>query len=165
MEPKDTPKIGRTEDTLTLHQDGSGSGRRDFLTYFLTGGILAWLLAVLYPVFAYLKPPLLPEAKVTSLKVGKVGEISPDSGFIFKFGRKPGILVRTASGEFKAFSAACTHLECTVQYSKEMGVIWCACHNGKYDLSGRNISGPPPRPLEPFKVVVNGDEVFVTAES
>jgi Rieske Fe-S protein len=49
-----------------------------------------------------------------------------------------------------------------VQYRKDMGLIWCACHNGKYDLNGRNVSGPPPRPLEAYKVLVQGDEVIVT---
>jgi cytochrome b6-f complex iron-sulfur subunit len=71
-------------------------------------------------------------------------------------------LLRTASGEFRAFEAVCTHLDCTVQFKKDLGVIWCACHNGKYDLNGRNISGPPPRPLNPYKVIVQGEEVFVS---
>lgn len=39
--------------------------------------------------------------------------------------------------------------------------IWCACHNGVYDLNGKNISCPPPRPLEPFKVNVRGDQIVV----
>ncbi len=33
-------------------------------------------------------------------------------------------------------------------------MIWCACHNGHYDLFGKNVAGPPPRPLEPYKVQV-----------
>jgi Rieske Fe-S protein len=41
-------------------------------------------------------------------------------------------------------------------------VIWCACHNGKYDLNGRNISGPPPRPLDPYIVKIKGEEVFIS---
>jgi len=151
--------------TCNISEHLSALSRRDFLTYILAGGFVAWLVAVLYPIYEYLKPPELPEAKVSSVKVGKVGDVQPDSGVIFKFGRKPGILIRTASGEFRAFSATCTHLDCTVQYRKDMGVIWCACHNGKYDLSGKNISGPPPRPLAPFKVVVKGDEIFVTTEA
>ncbi|RCK77566.1 MAG: Ubiquinol-cytochrome C reductase iron-sulfur subunit [Ignavibacteriae bacterium] len=72
--------------------------------------------------------------------------------------------MRTPKGDFRAFDATCTHLDCTVQYKKDMGVIWCACHNGKYDLNGRNISGPPPRPLIPFKVIVQGDEIFVSKQ-
>ena len=111
---------------------------------------------------AKVKPPKEAEVEVTSVKAGKVNAIEKDSGMIVRFGNKPVILIRTSSGEFKAFSATCTHLDCTVQYRKDMGLIWCACHNGKYDLNGRNISGPPPKPLEEYKVILKGDEIFVT---
>jgi Rieske Fe-S protein len=92
----------------------------------------------------------------------KVSELRPNQGKIFKFGSKPGILVQTPAGEYRAFSAVCTHLDCTVQYSIGEKLIWCACHNGRYDLTGKNISGPPPRPLEPFTVNVRGDEIVVS---
>jgi cytochrome b6-f complex iron-sulfur subunit len=136
-------------------------GRRDFLKYILGGSLLGWLVSLLYPLFAYLKPPKTGEVEISSVKVGKIEDIPKDSGFIFRFGDQPGLLVRTPSGDLRAFSAVCTHLQCTVQYRKDMGLIWCACHNGKYDLNGRNISGPPPRPLEVYKVVLQGDEVIV----
>ena len=48
-----------------------------------------------------------------------------------------------------------------MQYKQSEGKIWCACHDGRYDLDGRNISGPPPRPLERYDVHVIGDEVVV----
>jgi Rieske Fe-S protein len=81
---------------------------------------------------------------------------------MFKIGSKPGILIRTADGEFKAFGATCTHLDCTVQYKTDEKLIWCACHNGKYDINGKNISGPPPAPLTPLNIVIQKDEVFVS---
>jgi Rieske Fe-S protein len=139
--------------------------KRDFLKVVLGGGLVAWAAAVLYPVLAYLKPPKQAEVEVMSVKVGKAEAIAKDSGTIVRFGNKPVILVRTAEGEFHAFSATCTHLDCTVQYRKDMGVIWCACHNGKYDLTGRNIAGPPPRPLDEFRVVVQGEDVFVSRKT
>jgi len=74
---------------------------------------------------------------------------------------RPGLLIHTSSGEYRAMSATCTHLSCTVQYRDDLQQVWCACHNGKYDLNGRNVSGPPPRPLEAFEVQVQGDEIFV----
>ena len=138
------------------------SDRRDFLKYILGGGLLAWLAAVLYPVMAYLKPPKQGEVEVTSVKAGKASAIEKDSGVIVRFGTKPVILVRNAAGEFRAFSATCTHLDCTVQYRKDMGLIWCACHNGRYDLNGRNVAGPPPRPLDEYRVVVQGDEISIS---
>lgn len=139
--------------------------KRDFLKYILGGSLVAWAASILYPLFAYLKPPKEAEVEVTSVKAGKLSEIEKESGTIVRFGNKPVILIRTASGELRAFSGTCTHLDCTVQYKKEMGVIWCACHNGKYDLSGRNVSGPPPKPLDEFRVVVQGDEVFVSKKA
>ncbi|HEY4611381.1 MAG TPA: Rieske (2Fe-2S) protein [Bacteroidota bacterium] len=139
--------------------------KRDFLQYFLGGSVFAWMASVLYPVLAYLKPPKQAEVEVMSVKVGKLADIQPDTGQIVKFGTKPVILVRAGNGDLYAYAATCTHLDCTVQYRADMGLIWCACHNGKYDLNGRNVAGPPPRPLDEFRVVVQGDEVFVSKKT
>ncbi|MGD0589719.1 MAG: Rieske (2Fe-2S) protein [Bacteroidota bacterium] len=139
--------------------------KRDFLRWVLAGGVTAFLGAVLYPIFAYLIPPKQAEVEVSSVKAGKLSEMEKESGKIIKFGAKPVILIRTATGEVRAFSAVCTHLDCTVQFRKDFGMIWCACHNGKYDLNGRNISGPPPRPLDEFRVVVQGDEILISKKT
>lgn len=142
--------------------ENTQQGKRDFLKYLLTGGLFAFVASVLYPILAYLKPPKQTEVVVSSVKAGLLKDIDKDSGQIVKFGSKPVILIRTADDELRAFSATCTHLDCTVQYRKDFGDIWCACHNGKYDLNGRNISGPPPRPLDEYRVVVQGDEVLIS---
>ncbi len=139
--------------------------KRNFLKVILTGGLVALAGSILYPILAYLKPPKQGEVEVTNVKAGKLTELEKDSGKIVKFGTKPVILVRTAADELKAFSATCTHLECTVQYKKDLGLIWCACHNGKYDLNGRNISGPPPRPLDEYRVIVQGGEILISKKS
>jgi Rieske Fe-S protein len=67
-----------------------------------------------------------------------------------------------SDGQYRALSATCTHLSCTVQYRGDLRQVWCACHNGMYDLAGRNLSGPPPRPLEQYDVHVRGDEIIVS---
>ena len=136
--------------------------KRDFLKYIFGGGIIALISSVLYPIFSYLKPPKQREVEVKNVKVGKLSEIENDSGQIIRFGNKPVIVVQTSNGDVRAFAATCTHLDCTVQFKKELGVIWCACHNGKYDLNGRNISGPPPKPLDEFRVIIKNEEVFVS---
>ena len=148
--------------TSPERSDSTDENKRGFLKWILSGGIVAFLGSVIYPVFAFLKPPSQGEVEVSSVKVGKLSDIPKDSGQIVKFGSKPVILIRTSAGELRAFSATCTHLDCTVQYRKDFGVIWCACHNGKYDLNGHNISGPPPRPLNEYRVIQQGDEIFVS---
>ena len=136
--------------------------RRTFLDILLGTSALATLGAIIYPIFRFMSPPQIVESTESSVVAAKLSEVPPNSGKIFKFGNKPGILVHTTSGEFKAFSAVCTHLECIVQYRDDTKQIWCACHNGQYNLSGKNIGGPPPRPLEEYKVNTRGDEVVVT---
>ncbi|TAK51066.1 MAG: Rieske (2Fe-2S) protein [Bacteroidetes bacterium] len=139
--------------------------KRDLLKLVLTGGLVAWAGSVFYPIFAYLKPPKQPEVEVSNVKAGKLADIPKESGTIVKFGSKPVILVRSAKDELRAFDATCTHLDCTVQYSKEKGMLWCACHNGTYDLTGRNVGGPPPRPLEEYRVIIQGEEVLISKKS
>ena len=139
--------------------------RRTFLQRVLKGGVFALLGAALYPIARYLYPPRGTEATVSNVVAAKVGELAPNAAKIFRFGAKPGLLINTPEGRLKAFSAVCTHLNCTVQYDGNASVIWCACHNGKYDLSGQVISGPPPRPLEPYQVNVRGDDVIVSKTS
>ncbi len=136
--------------------------KRDFLKYVIGGGFIAWLIAILYPILAYLKSPKITGVEVRSIKVMKVDELQNNQAKIFRFGDTPAILILTKSGEFRAFKATCTHLDCTVQYREDLQMIWCACHNGKYDVSGRNVSGPPPKPLQPYTVNVKGDDVYVS---
>jgi cytochrome b6-f complex iron-sulfur subunit len=134
--------------------------RRGFLSWFLGTSAGAMMISILYPVSRYISPPDIPEAQTSQVVAAREGDLKPNTGKIFRFGSQPGLLVRTQEGEYKAFSATCTHLNCTVQYKDDTRQIWCACHNGLYDLSGHNVSGPPPKPLEEFSVnVANGDIV------
>jgi Rieske Fe-S protein len=129
--------------------------RRRFLDWFLGTSFGAALVAVVYPVARFLVPPARGEPTVDQIVAGKEAQFHPNSGKIFPFGSQPAILVRWPTGEFRAFLAKCTHYDCTVQYRADKGQIWCACHNGWYDLTGRNVSGPPPKPLEELQVQVD----------
>ena len=139
--------------------------RRKFLNYVIGGGLAGWIGSVIYPIFAYLQPPKIPEADVNSIKAGVASEFPTNTGNIVKFGRKPVIIIKTDIDNFVAFAATCTHLDCIVQYRDDTKQIWCACHNGYYDLNGRNVSGPPPKPLEEYSVNVVNDEIIITKQS
>jgi Rieske Fe-S protein len=144
---------------------GQGENRRTALSWVLGGGIFATMASFLYPVLRFLNPPRITEAAVNEVDAGKVQDLKPNSGKIIKFGNKPALLVRISDTEFRAFSAVCTHLNCTVQYRDTTQQIWCACHNGTYDLTGKVVSGPPPNPLEQFVVNVRGDQVVVSRKA
>jgi cytochrome b6-f complex iron-sulfur subunit len=136
--------------------------RRGLLNWLLGTSLGATLVAALYPVLRFVMPPEVAEAPVNRVLAGTLSELPPNSGRIFRFGSKPGIVIRTPGGDVRAFSAVCTHLACTVQYRPDMQSIWCACHGGVYDLQGKNIAGPPPKPLEAYKVSIAGNDVYVT---
>ncbi len=137
--------------------------RRGFVNWLLGTSAGAFFLSVLYPVSRYLIPPKVEEstARAVTLSI-EPGKVKPNTGQIFKFGNRPGILIRTPAGELRGFSAICTHLSCIVQYRPDLSHIWCACHNGHFDLNGKNIIGPPPRPLEQFVVNVRGKQIVVS---
>jgi Rieske Fe-S protein len=140
----------------------SPPARRTFLQLLLGAGLLGSLASFFYPVLQYLIPPAAADLGSDEVVAGKVGELKLNAGKIFRFGSRPGLIVRNAQGEYNALSATCTHLDCIVQYRSDMQRIWCACHNGVYNLSGKNVSGPPPRPLEAYDVHVRGDEIYVS---
>jgi Rieske Fe-S protein len=135
--------------------------RRDILTWLLGSWAAGVLGAIVYPIARYLVPPELPEAAPPSVNAGKAATLTANAARIVPFGTQPVIVVRTPAGELRAFSATCTHLTCTVQYRPDFQHIWCACHNGHYDLNGRNIEGPPPRPLDAFDVAVQGEDIVI----
>ena len=137
------------------------NGRRDLLTWLLGSWLAGVVGSVIYPISRYLVPPDVAEAAPPSVNAGRAADIAPNTGKIVPFGTQPVILVRTSAGELRAFSGTCTHLSCTVQYRPDLERIWCACHNGHYDLTGRNVEGPPPRPLDRYDVVLKGDDVLV----
>jgi len=139
--------------------------RRRFLNGLLraAGAALGGLLA--YPVVRYIVPPRVPEARTRRVTAAREDEVPRDDFKIFPIGGAPGILIHMEDGEYRAFSAVCTHLGCTVQYRQDRKDIWCACHNGVYDLEGRNVSGPPPRPLERYAVHLDQGELLVERQA
>ena len=136
--------------------------RRGFLDNLLGAGFVSTLVAMVYPVLRFLIPPASGEPVTQSVVAAQAAQVKPNSGMLFKFGSRPGLLIRTQEGDLQAFNAVCTHLDCTVQYKADTSQIWCACHNGLYDLSGNVVSGPPPRPLERLVVNQRGEDVVVS---
>lgn len=130
------------------------SDRRRFLNWFLGTSAGSLLVATLYPVARFVSPPRVPEASTNQVEAGLTNDPELiEKGFkIIRFGQEPVIVVRVSDGEIHANSATCTHLDCVVEYRKDKARIWCNCHNGQYDLNGRNVGGPPPKPLTPYKV-------------
>ena len=132
--------------------------RRAFLKSFLgvlgVFGLGAWF----YGAYRYLSPG----AGRESLVEVPLSEIPVGGVYYFQCGGSPGILFRE-EGSFRAFSLVCTHLACTVAWKPDRNEFYCPCHDGFFDADGKVLSGPPPAPLERWKVEVKGDQVVIGA--
>jgi Rieske Fe-S protein len=107
------------------------------------------------------KQPEPPRARIAS-----AGDLAPGTAVMFSFpgAHDPCLLIRTQEGALVAYSQRCTHLACAVVPRIAEGVLHCPCHEGYFDLgTGRNIAGPPPRPLSRVELEVVGDDVYAVS--
>jgi cytochrome b6-f complex iron-sulfur subunit len=140
--------------------------RRSVLNFLLTVGGLGWLGSVLYPVISYLKPlPMPGPSGPVGLTRAEVRKVERDKFAIIPVGTRRVLVLEDSDGELHALDAKCTHEGCTVRYVSGESLIWCACHNARFDLQGRVLGGPPPRPLSRHGVQRNADGAIVVSVS
>ena len=138
--------------------------RRKFLRWLGGLGVLWAALAALFPVLKYLRhtQDLNVFDKDGRALVEKVaqGELAQAGmGKNAAYGGRALLIYRGENGQLRAFDAKCSHAGCNVSWDKQR--FLCPCHGGVYDLNGKNISGPPPRPLTELKVIEEGGQIFV----
>ena len=161
----------------------TGSSRRGWLLRALQFAITSTVVAIMYPVIRFLRPRrATASGALEAVAPFKPKDLLTAAASPFDFGGKPCLLLLTPEGakrlaagqrlqtdDVRAFNAVCTHVECTVKHRQNEGDIFCSCHDGIYDLNGRNVSGPPPRPLESYKVTVRGEpgheEIIVSRQT
>jgi cytochrome b6-f complex iron-sulfur subunit len=125
--------------------------RRSFLDLLLGLGAVGWMGSVFYPVLRYLTPlPSSGPGGPVKLNPEQLASLSKDRFVIVAAAGKRLLVFQDAAQKLRALDAKCTHEGCTVKFVPGESVIWCACHNGRFDLDGRVISGPPPRPLAQY---------------
>ncbi len=74
------------------------------------------------------------------------------------------VITQPTQGDFKAFTAICTHQGCTVNEVSD--TINCPCHLSKFSIEdGSNVLGPGGSPtgsvgpLSPIEIRVDGDQI------
>ena len=140
--------------------------RRGFLDYLLGVAALTWLGSVIYPVLRYLKPMAAAgPGGPLKLATEETAKLDREKFVILRAGTSRILVLLDANLQVRALDAKCTHEGCTVQYVPGDSVVWCACHNGRFDVEGRVLSGPPPRPLGRYLAQRSADgTVTVTPE-
>jgi len=134
-----------------VETEAATPSRRSALDLLLTFGVLGWLASIVYPVFRYLRPVSAPEGSgPRRLTSDEAAKLEAERSVILRHGATRILVFEDAEQRLRALEARCTHEGCTVRYVPGDSLVWCACHNGRFDLDGRVISGPPPRPLGRF---------------
>jgi menaquinol-cytochrome c reductase iron-sulfur subunit len=68
---------------------------------------------------------------------------------------------RKADQTFEVFDIHCTHLGCAVNWNSQAKQFQCPCHGGKFDIDGKKVAGPPPRPLDQYATRVQGEALQI----
>jgi cytochrome b6-f complex iron-sulfur subunit len=126
------------------------TSRRGFIDLLLGATFLGWIATVAYPIVRYLTPlPHTGPTGPTRLTREDMAKLEAKKFVIVPVSGKR-VIVLQSGDDILAFNALCTHEGCTVTFVPGQSVVWCPCHDARFDLSGRVLSGPPPRPLEKY---------------
>lgn len=162
-DPRDDldPPRWRQDFPIDWPKDEFGA-RRDFAKFLVltsaafVGG-QAWIAA--QQLLRRIRPSA-GRVKVASLSELPLGAVR---SFSYPTAKDRCLLVRLPEGDVVAFSQACTHLSCAVVPRVAEGIFLCPCHEGYFDIrTGKNLAGPPPRPLPRIVLETEGNDIFAT---
>jgi len=136
--------------------------RRQFITWLSRAFLGLWGLGAAGVAAAYLRAPHGGERVADRLvRVGLLDDFRIGEGRLIRHGATPFYIVRVDAEKVVALSAVCTHVRCILDYDNRRRTFVCPCHEGRFDLSGTVMGGPPPRPLASYDVSVRAGEIFV----
>ncbi len=140
-------------------------------------GAIAGLIgtAVGVPLVGYAISPALRKDKTNWIEAGAIGNIKQavpqkleyvlvkQDGWVEESVKKT-LWVLTKDGQnFMAYDPRCTHLGCAYSWQEEKSRFFCPCHDGIYDIDGKVIGGPPPRPLDRYEIKVENGKLYIGA--
>ena len=148
--------------------------RRDFIKT-VTGlvGVVISIGIGLPSIFYLLSPSLKKTEDNTTVDLGPLEKYPLGIPTLFEFTRTKvngwertglsyGVFVLRQTGkDVRVFSDICTHLACRVSWHPDVQHYISPCHDGHFDISGSNISGPPPRPLDEFVTKIENGNLFI----
>ena len=144
-----------------IHDD---IGRRRFLSQAVMGfGVLFGMGLLGLRFFQFLVPSQRVKRE-ESVLLGAEAKIPMNEAVPMELGGHKLLVLKTEEGVV-AFSRRCTDLGCLVSWDRQREQFLCPCHQGIYDKTGKNVAGPPPRPLDRFSIVKRGDQLYVNIAS
>ncbi len=143
----------------------AGLGRRQWLARCFWAAVSLVTAGLAAPLIGYFVGPLLRRRAPVTVPLGPVADFPIDrpqkvefalrrrDGWVTEEGRHAAWVVRRGE-KILVFDPRCTHLGCAYHWHAETSQFLCPCHNGLYDIDGRVVGGPPPRPLDTYPATV-----------
>ncbi len=136
--------------------------RRRFLDIFIGSTFFTTIMAAVGTAITFILPPKRTNGEGESrTEVGGLERLPVGTALKVLHRGHPVVVGNTKRGYF-ALSAVCTHLGCLVDWNGKTQQLDCPCHAAKFDTQGNVLSGPAPRPLPSYEVVVAGGKIYVT---
>ncbi len=135
--------------------------RRQWLARFFWAATSLVGVGLSVPVVGYFLGPILKAARPADVKLGRVNDFpigAPQrvevtlfrvSGWVTEQTREIAWVLRKSDG-IVVFDPHCTHLGCAYHWSVDAKQFQCPCHDGRFDIDGCVVGGPPPRPLDTY---------------
>lgn len=151
-----------------------GLGRRDFMRAAATiiGSFFGAALGL--PAIAFLiSPSLRADERQAWVDLGSLNTYPSGIPTLFQFTQTSengwertamsygAFVVRRDESNVRVFSNICTHLGCRVAWHADIQNFVSPCHDGHFDILGRVVSGPPPRPLDEFETKVENGRLLI----
>ncbi len=133
--------------------------RRKFFNFLAGFGAIGVIAMVTYPLLNFLRPPRRSSESASYVEVGTLADIPEGKGrdAIAPDGEPVIIVNLTGEGKLVALSKRCTHLGCIVQLMENE--LYCPCHGARFNLEGKVITGPAPKPLPKYELKVVGEKI------
>ena len=143
-----------------MSEDTAAPGRSDTSRRALVGGLVGLGLGVPLVAACGSDGGSTDGGTTSSGPIGKTSEVPVGGGTIFAADKV--VVTQPTEGDFKAFSAVCTHQGCVVAEIKGQNIN-CTCHGSTFSTAdGSVVTGPATKPLEPLEVTVSGDDLSVS---
>ena len=141
---------------------GASDGRRGFLVWLTRSFLGLWAVGGAAAITAYMRPPERHGSNSENVvRVGLLDGLRVGEARMVRHGVTPFFVIRLDGARVIAVSAVCTHVRCILGFDREKKASVCPCHDGRFDLAGHVLSGPPQRPLPTYSVSIRAGEIFV----